>query len=119
MYRSNANTGRIRSFLLSPGTVAEGHGASSEVFPTIQNSGVPVAPSYAVSGGGTMRTFFMTLLLVSLTLRVLAAAPASGTLTAPANGQTSSVNWSGGPYTAVTPDSSLCTVATCDMYTLQ
>ena len=66
-----------------------------------------------------MRTVLVALCLVSITLCALAATPSSGTLSAPASGQTSGVSWVGGPYTAVTADPSLCTGATCDMYTLQ
>ena len=66
-----------------------------------------------------MRLVFTVLCLVSITSCALAATPSSGTLSAPASGQTSAVNWAGGPYTAVTGDPSLCTGATCDRYTLQ
>ena len=66
-----------------------------------------------------MRTVLVALCLVSITLCALAATPSGGTLSAPASGQTSGVSWVGGPYTAVTADPSLCTGATCDMYTLQ
>src|SRR5438105_6334534 len=66
-----------------------------------------------------MRPVFTVLCLVSITSCALAATPSSGTLSAPASGQTSAVNWAGGPYTAVTGDPSLCTGATCDRYTLQ
>jgi hypothetical protein len=43
-----------------------------------------------------------------------AATPSSGTLSSAAP----SVTWSGGPYTAVTADPSLCTSATCDTFAL-
>src|SRR6266481_5412136 len=61
-----------------------------------------------------------TILLLSLLVSssAFAATPNSGTLTAPANGQTSSVSWSGGPYTGATADPSLCSSITCDTYTL-
>ncbi|HEU4857340.1 MAG TPA: hypothetical protein VFS86_08575 [Rhodanobacteraceae bacterium] len=49
---------------------------------------------------------------------LLAATPAVGTLNAPASGQTSSVSWSGGPYTGATADPTACTAVTCDSYTL-
>lgn len=51
-------------------------------------------------------------------LYLFASTPASGTLNAPASGQTSTVSWSGGPYTAVTADSSLCMTLTCDNFEL-
>lgn len=46
------------------------------------------------------------------------ATPASGALSAPASGQTSSVAWSGGPYTGATADPSLCSSVTCDTFQL-
>jgi len=58
----------------------------------------------------------LVLLLVSSS--AFAATPNGGTLTAPANGQTSSVSWSGGPYTGATADPSLCSSITCDTYML-
>src|SRR6266404_7386643 len=58
------------------------------------------------------------LLLLLVSSSAFAATPNSGTLTAPANGQTSSVSWSGGPYTGATADPSLCSSVTCDTYTL-
>ena len=48
----------------------------------------------------------------------MAATPGTGTLTAPASGQSSAVAWSGGPYTGATADPSVCTSATCDTYLL-
>ena len=48
-----------------------------------------------------------------------AATPASGTLVPPTStGQSVVISWSGGPYTAVTADPSLCTSINCDTYTL-
>jgi len=47
-----------------------------------------------------------------------AATPGAGTLTAPSGSGTSSVTWTGGPYTAVTADPSLCTPSTCDNFNL-
>lgn len=58
------------------------------------------------------------LLLLLVSAYAVAATPNSGTLTAPASGQTSSVTWSGGPYTGVTADPSLCSSVTCDSYAL-
>jgi len=66
-----------------------------------------------------MRTVYVALCLLSVASCVFAATPISGTLTAPPSGQTSAVNWTGGPFTAATADPSLCTGATCDTYTLQ
>src|SRR5262252_8945057 len=66
-----------------------------------------------------MRTFYLTLCLVSVVSRAFPATPSSGTLTTPPSGQTSTVTWTGGPYTGATADASLCTGITCDMYTLQ
>src|SRR6266481_4404409 len=63
------------------------------------------------------RFVFVLLVLLVLT-SAFAATPNSGTLTAPANGQTSSVSWSGGPYTGATADPSLCSSITCDTYML-
>jgi hypothetical protein len=58
-------------------------------------------------------------LLCAVTLPLLASTPDNGTLTPPVRGiQTSSVNWSGGPYTGVTADPSACTSVTCDSYAL-
>jgi hypothetical protein len=47
-----------------------------------------------------------------------AATPDSGTLSAPPPGGTSAVSWSGGPYSGVTADPSLCSSLTCDAYQL-
>jgi len=56
--------------------------------------------------------------LVFAALPGMAATPGAGTLTAPASGQSSTVAWSGGPYTGATADPSLCTNVTCDTYLL-
>ena len=48
----------------------------------------------------------------------LAATPPSGTLNAPAAGQTASINWAGGPFTGATADPGVCTTLTCDTYQL-
>ncbi len=47
-----------------------------------------------------------------------AAVPPSGILNAPASGSTSSVSWTGGPYTGATADPSVCSSLTCDTFTL-
>ncbi len=48
-----------------------------------------------------------------------AATPGNGVLVPPTtSGGTSSVSWTGGPYTAVTADPSLCTPAGCDNFSL-
>src|SRR5882724_2268673 len=68
-----------------------------------------------------MRRFWpaiFCLLVLVIALSSIASTPTSGTLNAPASGQTSSVAWGGGPYTAVTADPSACTSVTCDSYTL-
>ncbi|HEX7128919.1 MAG TPA: sialidase family protein, partial [Rhodanobacteraceae bacterium] len=57
-------------------------------------------------------------LLAGLPAPLVAATPAAGTLDAPAAGQTTSISWSGGPYTGATADPSACTTLTCDSYTL-
>lgn len=58
------------------------------------------------------------LLPFTITKPALPATPSSGTLTAPASGQTSSLTWSGGPYTGATADPSLCSSVTCDSFPL-
>ena len=68
-----------------------------------------------------MRRFWpaiFCLLVLVIALSSIASTPTSGTLTAPASGQTSSVAWGGGPYTAVTADPAACTSVNCDSYTL-
>src|SRR4051812_33741357 len=58
-------------------------------------------------------------LTLALSLYASASTPTSGTLSAPTtSGGSSSVSWSGGPFTAVTADTSLCTSRTCDKFTL-
>lgn len=56
--------------------------------------------------------------LFACTLMLKAAVPSSGTLVAPSSGQTSSIAWTGGPYTGATADPSLCTSVTCDSFAL-
>jgi hypothetical protein len=64
------------------------------------------------------RLSFRALLLFSavfvVALRSFAATPASGSL----SGTAASVNWSGGPYTAVATDTSSCTTLNCDTFYL-
>jgi hypothetical protein len=56
--------------------------------------------------------------ITALTTVALAATPPSGTLTAPAAGQTASITWAGGPFTGATADPTACTTLTCDTYQL-
>lgn len=61
------------------------------------------------------------LLFVAFFLAVssaFAATPSSGTLTAPAAGQTTSVTFSGGPFTGATATPAACTSLNCDTFTL-
>ena len=61
------------------------------------------------------------LMLMALMLAIssaFAATPSSGTLTAPAAGQTTSVSFSGGPFTGATATPAACTTLTCDTFTL-
>jgi hypothetical protein len=61
------------------------------------------------------------LVLLFLALAVssgFAATPSSGTLTAPAAGQTTSVSFSGGPLTGATATPAACTTLNCDTFTL-
>jgi len=61
------------------------------------------------------------LILVALMLVVssaFAATPSSGILTASAAGQTTSVSFSGGPFTGATATTAACTSLTCDTFTL-
>jgi hypothetical protein len=60
----------------------------------------------------------LCLTFVAITVPLFAAVPTSGTLNAPASGQNSSINWSGGPYTGATADPTACTTLTCDTFTL-
>jgi hypothetical protein len=53
-----------------------------------------------------------------LSIPAFAATPDSGTLSAPATGQSATLTWTGGPFTGATADPSLCTNVTCDTYTL-
>ncbi len=57
-------------------------------------------------------------LLLCLATSAFAATPSSGTLSAPPNGLTTTITWTGGPYTGVTADPSLCNSVTCDTYAL-
>jgi len=63
--------------------------------------------------------FGLALLALTLTLvPAFAATPSSGTLAAPATGQTASVSFSGGPFTGATATTAACTTLTCDTFTL-
>ncbi len=66
-----------------------------------------------------VRSFLLTLLLVTLGPSLFAATPTGGTLNAPPAGGSSTVTWSGGPYTAVVESTSMCTSLGCDSFTLQ
>src|SRR5690348_4204711 len=58
-------------------------------------------------------------LCFAIAIQLSAATPTGGTLNAPASaGQSSTVTWSGGPYSGATADPSLCTTLTCDSYGL-
>lgn len=60
-------------------------------------------------------------MLMALALAVypaFAATPSSGTLNAPAAGQTTTVSFSGGPFTGATADPAACSSLTCDTFTL-
>jgi hypothetical protein len=61
-------------------------------------------------------SLLLTLLLTAAS--ALAATPSSGTLTAPAAGQTTSLAFSGGPFTGATASPTACTSLTCDTFTL-
>ena len=62
---------------------------------------------------------FLALFCCAFALPLFAATPTGGALNSPASaGQSSSVTWSGGPYTGATADPSVCTTVTCDSYTL-
>jgi hypothetical protein len=63
--------------------------------------------------------FGLVLLALALVVSPLfAATPSSGTLAAPASGQTSSVSFSGGPFTGATATPAACTTVTCDTFSL-
>ncbi len=64
------------------------------------------------------RTVFTLICLFALNLTVTAATPSSATLNTPSTGLSSSITWTGGPYTGVTADPSACTSVTCDTFTL-
>lgn len=65
-----------------------------------------------------LRSMWLNAAAVVLTATAIAATPSSGTLNAPTSGQTSTVTWSGGPYTGATADPSVCTTLTCDSFTV-
>ncbi len=58
------------------------------------------------------------LLALMLVGSSFAAMPSSGTLTAPAAGQTTSISFNGGPFTGATATPAACTSLTCDTFTL-
>jgi len=60
----------------------------------------------------------MVLALALVVSSAFAATPSSGTLNAPAAGQTSSLSFSGGPFTGATASPAACTSLTCDTFTL-
>jgi len=65
------------------------------------------------------RKFVIAILcVIAVSAPLFAATPTAGTLNAPASGQTSSISWSGGPYTGVTADPTACTTLTCDTFAL-
>lgn len=66
------------------------------------------------------RRIFFTIAFTILffSLASVAATPGTGTLAPSSSGGASSISWTGGPYTAVTADPSLCTQFTCDEFLL-
>ncbi len=63
--------------------------------------------------------FFLTFLLsLFIPFMLFAAVPGSGTLSPSSSGGANSITWTGGPYTAVTPDPSLCSSLSCDDFYL-
>lgn len=62
----------------------------------------------------------MAVMLSGLPPSALAANPAAGTLNAPSGSGITSVSWTGGPYTVVTPDPAAClnSAVNCDEFTL-
>src|SRR5919108_4374346 len=62
----------------------------------------------------------LALLASLLPMTTLASTPASGTLNPPSGNGTTTVTWSGGPYTVATPDPLLCVSSSlnCDTYQL-
>jgi hypothetical protein len=60
----------------------------------------------------------VVLALALVVSSAFAATPSSGTLNAPAAGQTSSISFSGGPLTGATATPAACTSLTCDTFTL-
>jgi alpha-glucosidase len=62
--------------------------------------------------------FGFTLAALLIAYPAVASTPSSATLNAPAAGQTSSVTWSGGPFTGATADPAACTSVTCDTFAL-
>jgi hypothetical protein len=65
------------------------------------------------------RLFLLAFLLPALALgSAFASTPSTGTLNAPAIGQTTSLTWTGGPITGAGTDPSTCTALTCDTFAL-
>ncbi len=64
--------------------------------------------------------YFLSAVLLSMVLpfSLYPATPSAGTLVPSSTGDTSSVSWTGGPYTAVTADPSLCSSLSCDEFFL-
>ncbi len=56
--------------------------------------------------------------IIAFPFSLFAATPGNGTLTPSATGGASSISWTGGPYTGVTADPSVCTPLTCDEFFL-
>ncbi len=64
------------------------------------------------------RLIVITITMLFTQFLILAATPSSGTLTTSANGGVANISWTGGPFTAVTADPSLCTSQSCDDFFL-
>ncbi len=60
----------------------------------------------------------LALILALAACPAFAATPSSGNLNTPAAGQTSSVSFSGGPFTGATATPAACSTLTCDTFTL-
>jgi alpha-glucosidase len=60
------------------------------------------------------RALVLHLAVIAAALPAFSATPASGSL----SGSAATVNWSGGPYTAVATDTSSCTTLNCDTFYL-
>jgi len=60
----------------------------------------------------------ITITMLLTQFLIFAATPGSGTLTPSATGGSASITWTGGPFTAVTADPSVCTPQSCDDFFL-